>query len=87
MASPSHDLDEFLIAYMIANLKYNRICINCGTKDTPQWRKFPFVSKIGDLNILSCNKCGLKLKKNSDRMCKICGKISDISQTLSLIHI
>lgn len=59
--------DIMLGAYLMSHLRH--YCENCGTYDTPQWRKGWF-SDVLNRSVLLCNACGLKYHKN--QYCPYC---------------
>ena len=69
IGSPSLD-DEILGAYFISSL-CNR-CEQCGTTQTPQWRK-GWYSKLLNRAVILCNACGLKYSKY--QYCPYCNYI------------
>ena len=70
--------DVLLGAYLIQHMRQH--CENCGTLNTPQWRKGWF-SQILNRSVLLCNACGLRYHKN--QFCPYCryvyGKETDKS--------
>jgi len=61
--SPDIDLGAYLISHM------RHLCENCGTFNTPQWRK-GWYSDVLSRSVLLCNACGLKYHKN--QFCPYC---------------
>jgi len=59
--------DVLLGAYLISHLQQR--CENCGTPETPQWRKGWF-STLLNRSVVLCNACGLKYNKN--QFCPFC---------------
>jgi len=59
--------DVLLGTYLVSHLRH--FCENCGTLDTPQWRK-GWHSEILNRSVLLCNACGLKYHKN--QYCPYC---------------
>jgi len=59
--------DIMLGAYLMSHLR--PYCENCGTFDTPQWRK-GWQSDVLGRAVLLCNACGLKYHKN--QYCPYC---------------
>lgn len=59
--------DIMLGAYLVNHLQQR--CENCGTGETPQWRKGWF-SSILNRTVVLCNACGLKFNKN--QYCPYC---------------
>jgi len=59
--SDKFSADILLGAYLINHLRSH--CENCGTFNTPQWRKGWF-STVLNRSVLLCNACGLKYHKN-----------------------
>jgi hypothetical protein len=62
--------DPDLAAYLISHLQ--PFCENCGTRDTPQWRK-GWYSKVLNRHHLLCNACGIRY--NKQQFCPLCGYI------------
>jgi len=61
------DPDILLGAYLMSHLR--QYCENCGTFETPQWRK-GWYSDVLHRSVLLCNACGLKYHKN--QYCPYC---------------
>jgi len=59
--------DIMLGTYLISHLRH--FCENCGTLETPQWRK-GWYSELLKRSVLLCNACGLKYHKN--QYCPYC---------------
>eukprot|EP00211_Chloroparvula_japonica_P016102 CAMPEP_0119131932 /NCGR_PEP_ID=MMETSP1310-20130426/10962_1 /TAXON_ID=464262 /ORGANISM="Genus nov. species nov., Strain RCC2339" /LENGTH=200 /DNA_ID=CAMNT_0007122529 /DNA_START=128 /DNA_END=730 /DNA_ORIENTATION=- len=59
--------DISLGAYLLQSLCCH--CENCGSTNTPQWRK-GWYSKVLGKHVLLCNACGLKYSKN--QFCPYC---------------
>lgn len=78
LPTPSRD-DVVFGAYLMSHLRSH--CENCGTFDTPQWRKGWF-SNVLNHSVLLCNACGLKFHKG--QFCPYChyvyGKENKISE-------
>jgi len=74
----SNSSDILLGAYLVSHFKPH--CDNCGTMNTPQWRK-GWYSDLLQHSVLLCNACGLKYHKN--QFCPYCkfvyGKESKVS--------
>jgi len=62
--------DILLGAYLMSHLR--SACENCGTTNTPQWRKGWF-SEILNRSVLLCNACGIKYAKK--QYCPHCNYI------------
>lgn len=59
--------DVLLGAYLMTH--FRQTCENCGTFETPQWRKGWYSEMLGR-SVLLCNACGLKYHKN--QFCPYC---------------
>eukprot|EP01115_Flamella_aegyptia_P001448 TRINITY_DN123_c0_g1_i1.p1 TRINITY_DN123_c0_g1~~TRINITY_DN123_c0_g1_i1.p1 ORF type:complete len:179 (+),score=45.73 TRINITY_DN123_c0_g1_i1:325-861(+) len=66
----NNDPDILLGAYLMAHLR--NTCENCGTTNTPQWRKGWYSALLGR-TVLLCNACGIKYAKN--QFCSHCNFI------------
>jgi len=64
---PDNDSDIALGVCFLSHLRH--FCENCGTYDTPQWRK-GWRSEVLNRCVLLCNACGLKYHKN--QYCPYC---------------
>lgn len=73
--------DVLMGAYLMAHFRH--YCENCGTFETPQWRK-GWYSNALNRTVLLCNACGLKFHKN--QYCPYCrfiyGKEQDRTSNL-----
>jgi len=70
--------DIMLGAYLMSHLRQH--CENCGTLQTPQWRKGWF-SEVLNHSVLLCNACGLKYHKN--QFCPYCKYVYGKEQKIS----
>jgi len=61
------DEDVLLGAYLMTHIR--PYCENCGTLETPQWRKGWF-SEVLNRSVFLCNACGIKYQKN--QFCPYC---------------
>jgi len=59
--------DVLLGAYLVSHLQHR--CENCGTSETPQWRK-GWYEAILNRSVVLCNACGVKYNKN--QFCAYC---------------
>jgi hypothetical protein len=66
-SEPLNDDDVLVGAYYLQHLRPS--CANCGTMDTPQWRK-GWHSSLLEKEVLLCNACGLKFHKG--QFCPYC---------------
>jgi len=74
----SYSSDVLLGAYLMSHFRPH--CENCGTLNTPQWRKGWF-SEVLQHSVLLCNACGLKYHKN--QFCPYCKFVYGKEQKLS----
>jgi len=70
--------DVLLGAYLVSHLRQH--CENCGTLNTPQWRK-GWHSEVLNHSVLLCNACGLKFHKN--QFCPYCKFVYSKEQKIS----
>lgn len=58
----SEDID--LVDYLInlKNTTQSKVCVECGRRETPQWRHGPFIGQSSKRRIL-CNPCGIVYRK------------------------
>jgi len=72
--------DIMLGAYLVSHLRQH--CENCGTLQTPQWRK-GWHSDVLNHSVLLCNACGLKFHKN--QFCPYCKYVYGKEQKITNI--
>eukprot|EP01089_Gocevia_fonbrunei_P005050 TRINITY_DN15185_c0_g1_i1.p1 TRINITY_DN15185_c0_g1~~TRINITY_DN15185_c0_g1_i1.p1 ORF type:complete len:203 (+),score=35.33 TRINITY_DN15185_c0_g1_i1:192-800(+) len=77
-SSPVAD-DELMGAYLLSsiNSKHVQTCANCGTSQTPLWRK-GWYDQLLNKHVMLCNACGLKYAKN--QYCPYCKYIYKMNQ-------
>ena len=68
--------EEIVASFVLLTLQDPDVCMNCGDKNTPLWRKgWNMSDREHTRPIKLCNKCGLKCSKQ--QYCKNCGYIYD----------
>jgi len=71
--------DEVMGAYLLSsmNTKAVQTCANCGSADTPLWRK-GWYDALLNKHVMLCNACGLKYAKN--QYCPYCKYVYKMNQ-------